>query len=165
MILRCTRKLLAVLGPLPDQRPAPPPDEEDWYANLLRLDRRRCLLLTHTASLFTVLEVGVTAAALRTTHRLVTGLIERELRDESFPADTFGHLAALDLQIAPTADRRVLGCMNDMALRCEYTIAEAGGLAHTDIPALNRSLRRNINSTRGYQRPIDLTANRLTTRH
>ena len=55
MILRCTRKLLTVLGPAVAE-PASAPDPEDWYANLL----------------------------------------------------------------AKTADGSVLGCMNDMAFRCEH---------------------------------------------
>jgi len=51
--------------------------------------------------------------------------------------------------------------MNDMAFRCEHVIAGAGGLARTDLPELNRSLRRNINSARGYCPPVELAARRL----
>ena len=51
--------------------------------------------------------------------------------------------------------------MNDMAFRCEHVIADAGGLARTDLAELNRSLRRNINSARGYRPPIELAAKRL----
>ena len=56
VILRCTRKLLTVLGSAVAE-PAPPPG--DWYANLLRFDRRTCLLLTHSGTLFTIVEAGV----------------------------------------------------------------------------------------------------------
>lgn len=42
--------------------PAPAPDPEDWYANLLWLDRRECLLLTHSATLFTIFEADMTAS-------------------------------------------------------------------------------------------------------
>jgi hypothetical protein len=51
--------------------------------------------------------------------------------------------------------------MNDMAFRCEHAIADAAGLARTDLAELNRSLRRNINSARGYCPPIELNARRL----
>ncbi len=54
----------------------------------------------------------------------------------------------------------VLECMNDMAFMCEIVITRSGGLAITDIADLNQALRRNINSARGYQPPIDLTAER-----
>ncbi len=150
---------MTVLGPAVAE-PAPAPDPEDWYANLLRFDRRTCLLLTHPATLFTIFEADVTASGLRATRQLVTGLIGRELRREELPAGTFGDLGQQEVLLASTADRSVLGCMNDMVFRCEHAIADAGGLARTDIPELNRSLRRNINTARGYCPPSELTARR-----
>ncbi len=114
VILRCTRKLLAVIGS-PVAEPAPAPDPEDWYANLLWSDRRKCLLLTHSATLFTIFETDVTASGLRATRQLITGLIGRELRREGLSAGTFGDLDQQEVLLAKTADRSVLGCMNDMA--------------------------------------------------
>lgn len=146
MILRCTRKLLRLLGTLPAADPGPAPHAEDWYANLLWFDRRKCLLLTHAGTLFSIFEADVHAAALRDTHRLVTSLIERELAREGLPAATFGALGGQQLIVARTADRSVLGCMNDMAVLCEHAIATAGGLPQADLVGLNRALRRNINS-------------------
>ena len=88
MILRCTKKLLTVIRP--QQLAGCPPDGEDWYANLLWLSGRKCLLLSHAATLFTVFEADVRAAGLRDPGCLVTGLISRELLREELPADTFG---------------------------------------------------------------------------
>ena len=71
VILRCTRRLLAVIGPTLVGEPAPAPDAEDWYANLVWFDRRKCLLLTHAATLFSIF-VGTrgTAKALGAIQRL-----------------------------------------------------------------------------------------------
>ena len=102
-----------------------------------------------------------TASALRATRQLIAGLIGRELRREELTAGTFGDVEQQEVLLAKTADRSVLGCMNDMAFRCEHVIGEAGGLARTDLPELNRSLRRNINSARGYCPPVELAARRL----
>lgn len=162
MILRCTKKLLAIIGPKLVAEPAPTPDAEDWYANLLWFDRRKCLLLTHSATLFTIFEPDVTAASLRATDRLVTGLIERELAREALPKATFISPEPVHVLLAKTADRSVLGCMNDMALRCEFAIAGYGSLHDTDIGELNRSLRGNINSARGYRPPIELAMERAS---
>ena len=101
MILRCTKKLLAVLGASHAAEPGPTPDAGDWYASPLWSGRRKCLLLTHAATLFSVFEAGVRAADLRATHRLVTGLVERELRHEGLPPATFGNLRSQE-------DRHVL---------------------------------------------------------
>ncbi len=154
VILRCTRKLLDVIRP--EDLVAPDPDAGDWYANLLVFDRRKCLLLTHAGSLFTVFEPDARVASLRSTHDLVTGLVERELLAEGLHPGTLGELRGEPLRYARTADRSVLGCMNDMAFLCENAVADAGGLAWLDTASLNGLLRRNINSARGYARPIDL---------
>ena len=103
----------------------------------------------------------MTASALRATRQLVTGLIGRELRREELPAGTFGDLGQQEALLAKTADRSVPGGMNDIAFSCEHAIASAEGLARTDLADLNRSLRRNINSARGYCPPIELAARRL----
>ncbi len=116
MSLRRTKKVMAILG-VDTAEPGPAPDPGDWYANLLWLDRHKCLLLTHAATLFSV----------------------------------FGNLRSQELTLAKTADRSVLGCVNDMAFRCEAAISDAGGLAHCDPGALNQALHRNINSSREYQ--------------
>ena len=52
--------------------------------------------------------------------------------------------------------------MNDMAFYASNYIDHDGGLEHTNLGALNRSLRRNINSARNYERPIDLARRRVT---
>ncbi len=159
MILRCTKKLLDVIRP--EQLATREPDGNDWYGNLLVLDRRKCLLLTHADTLFTIFEPDVRAPDLGSTHDLVAGLIERELFVEGLPVRGFGDLGTEELSIAKTADRGMLGCMNDMAYLCEDAVAQAGSLASTDVPSLNRHVRRNINSARDYQRPIDLVLERI----
>lgn len=164
MILRCTKKLLAVLGTGHAVGPGPAPDAEDWYANLLWFDRRKCLLLTHAATLFAIFEADVRAADLRATHRLVTGMVERELRHEGLPPGTFGNLRSQELILARTANRSVLGCMNDMAFLCDVAISDTGGLAHIDLGELNHALHRHINSSRGYRPPVELAAQQLERR-
>ena len=153
MILRCTRKLLVVIGsPVAD--PAPAHDPEDWYANLLWFDRRKCLLLTHVATLFTIFEADVSASGLR-----ARTSSSRALWVENSAARTCRRPRSVTSSSRrffwPRTSFRaeLLGCMNDMAFRCEHVIAEAGGLAGTDLDELNRSLRRNINSARGYRPP------------
>lgn len=63
--------------------------------------------------------------------------------------------------MAKTADRSVLGCMNDTSFLCKVAITDSGGLAHSDPDELNQALHRNINSTRGYRPPVELAAERL----
>jgi len=83
-------------------------------------------------------------------------LIERELRAEDLDGDALGPIDADQVRIAKTANRSVLGCMDDMAYLCEHIIR------HTDIGALNLSLRRNINSASEYHRPIEHVRDRAS---
>jgi hypothetical protein len=108
VILRCTRKLLDVIRP--GQLADAPADGDDWYANLLRIGGRKCLLLTHAGTLFTIFEPDVRAAGLRDTGRLITGLITRELEREGLPAGAFGDPDPASVLVAKTADRVILGC-------------------------------------------------------
>jgi hypothetical protein len=160
MILRCTKKLLDVIGARQVEA-STPADGTDWYANLLWCERRKCLLLTHSATLFTAVRADVSAAELRSTQRLVMDLVAHELASEGLPPDTFYDPAGQSLYITTTADRSVLGCMKDMALYWQTAVAHGGGLARADLAAANRALRRNINTARDYERPIDLTTKYL----
>jgi hypothetical protein len=63
--------------------------------------------------------------------------------------------------VAKTADRTILGCMNDMAHHSEAIVHRAGGLAAADLADINQALRRNILSARAYRQPIELVTERL----
>jgi hypothetical protein len=161
MILRCTKKLLTAIGSQRVVRPAPERGPEDWYANLLWFNRRKCLLLTHSATLFTVFEPSVSVADLRATNVLVTRMIHGALGAEGLPTNTFD-LGEEECVLTTTADRQVLGCMNDLALHCEIAIVRSGGLDNADCADLNRRLRRTIFSARDYRQPLKLVAERYS---
>ncbi len=160
MILRCTVKVLQLVsdGRSPLAGATAAGSDNDWYANLLWFDRRKCLLITHAGTLFSVFGADVRKADVLPVGRFVVPLIERELRSEGLPSTAFGMLDPDDVHLAKTTNRTVLGCMNDMAIQCQCFIADEGGLAATDINALNHYLRRTMNSPRGYARPVDLAA-------
>lgn len=163
MTLRCTKKVLALLSVGARALANPPPSDDDWYVNLLWLDRRKCLLLTHAATLFPVLVADVQAAQLRQLGSFITGKIETELASEGLPGDCLGRLDPDAVQVAKTASRSVLGFMNEMALYLKYAVAEAGGLGSSDVGELNRDLRRRLHSRDGYATPLELVARRSAT--
>ena len=166
MVLRCTAKLLNLVGARANHLAALEPSDADWYANLLWLGRRKCLLLAHTGTLFSVFAADVRKADLLPLGSLVARLIQRELRAEGLPLDTFGNLDLNGVELAKTASRNVLGYMNEMARHCEYAIAESGGLGRCDIERLNSELRRYLHLSRqppGHFVPIDLV--RARSRH
>jgi hypothetical protein len=140
VLLRCTKKLLVVLGPRFVVESAAVADPQDWYANLVSFDGRQCLLLTQAATLFTIVAPDVRAPDLRSLQAFVVGLIERELAAENLPTETFGRLSDEALRIATTADRSVLGCMNDMASLLASSSPETEG---SRTPTSARSIVRS----------------------
>lgn len=154
--LRCTGKLLKVLRARPHDLLDAPPSPQDWYANLLWLDGRKCVLITHAGTLFSLFLPDVLAADLRPIGAVLVPALHAELAREGLPADTFGHLRADAVHLAKTADRSVLGCMNDLGARCEWTVEDAGGLAGVDLAELHHGLQRNRSGARAYSYAIDL---------
>lgn len=140
------------------------PTDDDWYANLLWVDGKKCLLLTHAGTLFSVFVAGVRKADLRPIGPYIVNAIEAELRSESLPADALGRLDPDAVRLAKTASRSTLGFMNDIAFHCRYEVAAAGGLSRPNVSALNHRLRRTLNNQGGYAYPIERVAQRLDAR-
>src|SRR4051794_30022343 len=71
--------MLALLGKSIDVV-EPPPSDEDWYANILWLERRKCLLLTHAGTLFSVFVPDVRAPHVRPLGPYVVDVVEAALQ-------------------------------------------------------------------------------------
>lgn len=134
------------------------PSDKDWYANLLWLDGRKCLLLAHAGTLFSVFVPDIRKSDLVRVGASVVRFIHQELEAEGFPLDRLGALDSRSVALAKTESRTVLGYLNEMARFCEYAVEDAGSLARCDARELNRELRRELHLSRqppGYIVPIE----------
>jgi len=158
VIVRCTARLLKLLAPgeVADVPPAP----EDWYANLIWIDRRKCLLAVHADTLFSVFVADVRKPQLSKFGHYLAGTVATALADEGLASDCLGPLDPTLVQVARTASRSVLGFMNDMAATSEHMAERAGGVTYLDVDDLNASLRRTPYNRDGYFRPIDAARQR-----
>jgi hypothetical protein len=93
VVLRCTARLLEVLGKRGVTVVDDAASDEDWYANIVWIDRRKCLLVTHAATLFPVLAADVRARDLRPPGPFVVDRIQAALVEENLPIDALGALA------------------------------------------------------------------------
>ncbi len=163
MIVRCTRKLGAELEVRhQDLEPAPvnPATFEDWHANLVRIDRRKCLLLVDSKTLFTFLVPGVLRRDLAPFGELLTTHLAEAL---------FAHLVELNnvpvlltrspVVFAPTNSRKVLGSMNEYAFLFKRHIDCAGGLQGIDLRALHRRMNETPMRMLGHDTAIDRVRN------
>ena len=163
MVLRCTQRLLKLIGLRPATLLDVAAGDDDWYANLLWFERRKCILVTHASTLFCVCIPDVRAPDLRSPGPLIVDAILAALDSENLPRDTLGDLDPRRVQLARTASRRVLGVMNDTALHIECALHQRGGLLDVDAVRLNRDLQRTLHTHQGtYAQPVDLARLRLT---
>jgi hypothetical protein len=164
VVVRCTKKMLDLLGGRSVTLSELPPTDDDWYLNLVWIERQKCLLLTHAATLFSVFRAGVRIADLRPLGDYLVQAIEIELRAENLPADTFSELQSGSVRLAKTASRSTVGFMTEMAFELGWIIADTGGLRRCDINVLNNKLRRMLWNRGDYVRPIELVNQRLNVR-
>lgn len=164
MVVRCTKKMLELLGGRSVTLSELPPSDNDWYLNLVWIERQKSLLLTHTGALFSVLRIGVPVADLRPLGDYLVGAIQIELRAEGLPADTFSGLEPDSVQLAKTASHSTLGFMTEMAFELGWIISDNGGLRRSDINELNHALRRMLWNRSDYVRPIELVKQHLHAR-
>jgi hypothetical protein len=165
VVVRCTKKMLDLLGGRAVILSELPPTDDDWYLNLVWIERQKCLLLTYTGTLFSVFRAGVRVADLRPLGTYLVEAIQTELRAEGLPAGTFSELEPDSVRLAKTASRSILGFMTEMAFELGWIITDRGGLRLSgDINALNHALRRMLWNRGDYFRPIELVHQRLNAR-
>ena len=142
-----------------------PPSDDDWYLNLLWFDRRKCLLLTHAGTVFSIFIPDVRKAELAPIGPYLIDAVVGALRAEGLPVDALGELDSHDVLLAKTASRRVLGFMNEVASHISYAVYEHRNVREVDVVALNAQLQRTLHNHGGrYATPLGLGAERLERR-
>ena len=149
LLLRCTVRLLKLLGSRGGPVVDAVPGIDNWYANVLTIERRKCLLMVHGDTLFVVLDSDVRVAQLDDLGLHVATLVVDALASERLARTVLGPTDPSSVRVAKTASRRVLGHMNEMAFEVERRVAGSGGLQFTDVDDVNRRLRRHLRGRDG----------------
>lgn len=162
MIVRCTGKLLNLLGKRAVTLVEAPPGDDDWYANQLWLDRRKCLLLTNASTLFPIL-----ATDIRKRNLQPLGPLPRRRARGCAPPGEPAHRRAWparpprDLSRPDRKPARARRHDRDR-FQCHWHLESNGCLDEIDTAALNHHLRRTLHHHNGdYHRPLDLVQARL----
>ena len=164
-ILRCTRKALDYLGAAAGEQ-AEPGDVDgvlkEWYVNLLRIERRNCLLFAEARTLYVFLVPGVVKQDAENLPALFAERLRMYLLRDGIPNDIVDRVAEVEpFHLAKTRDRRVLGSMTELAHLYRYHIEAEGGLAYADIEELNRRMNRVPMSMLGMDYSIDAVREQL----
>jgi hypothetical protein len=143
-ILRCTKKLLTELKTKPSEGTIPSDEIGSWHANLLRVDRRKCILFTHETTLYSFLVPGLKKPQFENVREVFGQNLFKNLLWENFPQNQIEIVLDehREIIIAKTNNRSVLGSMNDITFQLKYRIAAMGGLNNVDLAELNHELNR-----------------------
>ena len=166
-IIHCTKKLLKELDvPLvePDKIPVPTEGIGNWYANLLRIERRKCLLFTNEKTLYTFLIPKILKANLKNMEEEFLINLSYNLQNEGFGLDVINRVMQEygEIGFAKTSSKSVLGSMNDFTYQYEVHIIGDGGIDNIRILQLNQSINRTPMSSLKYKSPIEALKKLLT---
>lgn len=134
MLIRGTKRLLAELGAatIPEAgNGETPPVLGEWYGNLIRIDRRKCMVFADAATLFTFMIPRVVKKQYRDFRALFLGHLDFALAVHGLSLPE--HLITERIIHGPTRDRRVLGSLNELIFLLTWHIAETGGLDRADL--------------------------------
>lgn len=156
LIVRCTASLRREIGTAAESVDSDGP-LGSWYANLLRVDRRKCVLFTHSQTLFSVL-----ALALRKPQILSLPSLLLEHLAVVLAAEDLGGWASANIlrfrrgaKLARATSRSVLGSMNDLAYQARVAIDASGGVLACDPVAVTRRLNRTPMGGIGLRYPVE----------
>lgn len=129
----------------------------DWHANLLRVERRKCVLFTNSDTLYSIFVFGLKRADFDHLDAIFRQSLFRRLRIEGF--SQIQTEKALEeyrtIHFAKTNNRSVLGSRNDLAFHMEAHIKSSGGIDNLGRDAINDALNRIPMGAINYQYGIE----------
>ena len=158
--IHCTQKLLKELG----KQGATIPQSESqhgflgpWHANLIRIERRKCILFTNDLTLYSFLVPEVKKADIIKFRELFLIHLKVNFIKEGFGTEEINKaLGEYDeIAVAPTRNRSVLGSMNDFVNQLEFFISRFGGLDRANMLAINMQINRIPMGALKYHYPVE----------
>ena len=148
-IIHCTQKLLKEMEnpPLVDIH-ADTAGLGNWYANIIRIDRKKCLLFTNEKTLYSFLIPNVRKANLRNIVEEFLVNLSFNLQAEGFGLDVVSKIMQgyQDIGFAKTASKKILGSMNQIAFEYEIRVQMKEGLGNVRILEANKDMNRTLRS-------------------
>ena len=122
MTIQSTKKLQDFIG---IKRDTIPTDEESinlWHGNIFIVGRRKCLLLTHNESYYSLFIYGITKKDIKDLSQIIKKQLTELLRGDDFTLEQIVKMTetVVTLEYAKTSDRKVMGVMNDMVQMLKY---------------------------------------------
>lgn len=140
-LIHCTQKLLAEI---PAELIDAEATGESWHANLFLIARRKCVLFTHDATLYSVFVPGLKKPEFAGLEFVFGQRLFTTMRWDEFSQEQIERMldACRVIRCARSNNRSVLGSMNDLRFQIEVHAQMDGGLDHVDLFDLHHRLNR-----------------------
>lgn len=142
--IQSTQKLLKELGQEYKEAVIPTFPLGCWHANLLTLDRRKCVLFTNDLTRYSFLVPGLRKPDFKVLDEVFRQNLFRCLLSEGISQEKVEMVLdeIREVVFTRTGSRSILGTMNDIVYHFKMAVYDAGGLLNTDISNLNRHINR-----------------------
>ncbi|CAA6822233.1 MAG: Unknown protein [uncultured Sulfurovum sp.] len=122
MIIQATKKLQDMVGVKTTELPTESDSFTSWHGNIFMIGRKKCLLVTHNESLYSVFLYGVTKKEMNNLREILKSHLAELLRRDDF---VLPHIVKMldtleSITYMKTSDRSVMGNMNDMVHMLKY---------------------------------------------
>jgi hypothetical protein len=146
-LIRCTKKLQKEMGLSANSLCNTPPENSflgPWHANLIYIDRKKCVLFINDRTLFNFIIPDLLRDQIRNLDAFFKSYLQCVLASANFP-DWFCAKAQVELETISygnTNSKSILGSMNDLAFHYKYYILSEGGVNSPAVPAIIQQLNR-----------------------
>lgn len=127
-----------------------------WHANLLQIDRRKCVLFTNDKTLLNFLVPDLSHNELRELsdrfRNHLRKLLQEERLDEKLQKRVMEEY--LEVEYAGASSQSVLEPMNDLAHHYTFHVETRGGLQKCDLQTIIKAMNRMPMSAISYNSPI-----------
>ena len=135
MILHCTKKLIKTYDLTIIENQSSNGKLEDWYANLIYIDGKKCLLLVESESLYSLLLPNFKKSDMENIESIFKNHLIKALSRINIGQDRIEEIFERSgkIQYTTTQSRSILGSMNEYAFQYKALIIDRGGLEKCDV--------------------------------
>lgn len=161
--IQCTQKLLKQVGHEYTEAVIPTFPLGCWHANVLTLDRRKCVLFTNDLTRYSFLVPGLRKPDFQQLEEVFRQNLFRSLLNEGLDQKTIEKVLdeIREIAITRTSNRSILGTMNELGKFIEWIVYD-DGLLNTDISKLNMKINRMPCGAMDYKFCIEALKESLT---
>lgn len=164
--MRCTRKLQREMGLATAHLTGQVTDDGvlgPWHANLVYIERRKCVLFVNDATRFNFIAADIPRAQIRKLDECFRLHLSALLADYGLPdrAREAVCAEASEIGYAGGTDKSVLGTLNDLAFHYKHLVRVHGGVHSAAVPGIIRQLNEMPMGPINWAYPIEALKARL----